>query len=83
MIEMTFLLTMFFVSVYKLTKTLKTIRKKIPMIIIVINCLSNMILFAGMLSINSRNLRDLPVFGQISLIFSAKILKSPGFEILG
>ena len=43
MIKMTFFVTKFFVSVYKLTKTLKTIGKKLPMILIVINCLSNMV----------------------------------------
>ena len=56
--EMTFFMTKFFVS--------------LSMIIIVINCLSNMTFFAGILFINSRNSRDLPVFGQISLFFSAK-----------
>ena len=40
MIEMIFFVTKFVVSVYKLTKTLKTIRKTLPMIIVVINSLS-------------------------------------------
>ena len=83
MIEMTFFTTKFFVSVYKLRKTIKTIKKNLPMIIIVISCLTNMIIFVGMLLTNSRKSRDLTVFGQISLFFSTKNLKSPGFEILG
>ena len=50
------------------------------MIIIVINFLPNMTFFTDMLFVNSTNSRDLPIFGQISLFFSTKILKSPGFE---
>ena len=42
MIEMSFFMTKFFVGVYKLTKRLKTIRKTLPMINVVINYLSNM-----------------------------------------
>ena len=82
MIEMTFFVTKFFASVYKLKKTLKTVRNNLPMIIIVINCLSNMTFLAAMLFTNSRNFRDLPVFGQISLFFSTKNLKSLGFDNL-
>ena len=58
MIEMAFLATKFFVS---------------ALIIIAINCLSNMTSFAGFLFINTTNSRDLPVFGQIPLFFSTKI----------
>ena len=72
MIEMTFFVTKSFVNVYNLMKTLKTIRKMQPMIIVIIKSLSNMTFLIGILFINSTNSRDLPVFGQISLFFQQK-----------
>ena len=72
MIEMSSFVTKFFVGVYKLTKRLKTIRKRLPMIIVVINYLSNMTFFDDMLFTNSTKSRDLPVFGKISLFISTK-----------
>ena len=62
LIETTFFVTKFFLSVCKLTKTLKTNRKKLSMIIIVINCLSKMTFFCRYVAKKIKTFQGSPCF---------------------